>query len=44
MTHLIGVITHHENTYGPLELDIQKRVRTRPAFGAGLGGGLADRP
>ena len=39
MTHLIGVITHHENTYGPLELDIQKRIRTRPTFG----GGLADR-
>jgi len=33
MNHLIGVISHHENVYGPLELDIQKRMRGRPAFG-----------
>jgi len=35
MNHLIGVISHHENIYGPLELDIQKRMRARPGFGAG---------
>src|ERR1700722_20074473 len=39
MNHLIGVISHHENIYGPLELDIQKRMRTRPTFGGQLGGG-----
>jgi Protein of unknown function (DUF3467) len=40
MNHLIGVISHHENVYGPLELDINKRMRGRtPSFGAGgLGG------
>ena len=32
MNHLIGVISHHENIYGPLELDIQ-RMRGRPTFG-----------
>ena len=40
MNHLIGVISHHENNYGPLELDIQKRMRGRPAFGGG--GGLGQ--
>jgi hypothetical protein len=39
MNHLIGVISHHENIYGPLELDIQKRMRGRPTFG---GGGLGQ--
>src|SRR5580693_5855072 len=37
MNHLIGVISHHENNYGPLELDIQKRMRGRPTFGGGMG-------
>jgi len=38
MNALIGVVSQYENTYGPLEIDVQKRVRGRPAFGAGLGG------
>lgn len=30
---LIGVVSNHENTYGALELDFQKRARTRPQPG-----------
>jgi hypothetical protein len=42
MNALIGVVSQHENTYGALELDFQRRVRgTPPRPGGGSGGGLA---
>jgi len=45
MNALIGVISQYENTYGALEVDVQKRVRARPAFGTGgLGMGGTGRP
>jgi hypothetical protein len=36
LMHLSGVVQLHESKYGPLELDLQKRVRPN------LGGGLAS--
>lgn len=47
MNALIGVVSQHENTYGALELDFQRRFRGTPrpgggapgAPGGGLGGG-----
>jgi hypothetical protein len=43
MNALIGVVSQHENTYGALELDFQRRVRSapRPPAGGGTPGGLA---
>jgi len=37
MNALIGVVSQHENAYGALELDFQKRVRqmARPGGGSG---------
>lgn len=41
MNALIGVVSQHENTYGALELDFQRRVRAaRPQGGAPGAGGL----
>jgi hypothetical protein len=43
---LMGVVSQHENTYGVLELDFQRRARVAPrpprpgATAGGLGGGL----
>src|SRR5438045_3026488 len=41
MTALMSVVNQHENAYGVLELDFQRRARTapRPTGGGGGGGG-----
>jgi hypothetical protein len=33
MNALLGVVSQHENTYGVLELDFQRRARTQPRGG-----------
>ena len=38
MNALIGVVSQHENAYGALELDFQKRVRQMPRPGQPTGG------
>jgi hypothetical protein len=38
MNALIGVVSQHENTYGALELDFQRRVRSTPRPAGGPGG------
>ena len=39
MTALMSVVNQHENAYGVLELDFQRRARTQPRTGTGTGGG-----
>jgi len=33
MNAMIGVVSQYENTYGALELDFQRRIRTLPRPG-----------